>query len=239
VHPSDATLLSLIHGELSPTPSAEVQEHVTSCEPCGVRLQELRAGDAEIGRLLATLDHPIPRRLPPTAIRGSRPKRAALAAALALLAAGAAAAAVPGTPVHRWVQEHLAPPVRPDTPPTTTPPAQSPATEQAASGIEIAAPAALTISFGQPEAGATLTVARSDRNDVSLRAFGGAVAYQVGAGKIVVDNQRPAGRYQLEVPNGLARLTVVLGGRVIFTSSGGQVSRSGPDTISLSTDGAR
>ena len=54
----------------------------------------------------------------------------------------------------------------------------------------------------------------------------------------VVDNRRPAGRYQLEVPNSLARLSVLLGNRVIFASDGRQVSHSSPDTISLSANQA-
>jgi anti-sigma factor RsiW len=238
VHPSDAALLSLIHRELGEEPRDELEEHVAGCASCARRVGALRTDDADIGRLLTVLDHPLPRRLPPAVARAPRAMRPALAASLALLVAGAAAAAVPGTPVHRWIQAHLATARRP----VTSPSVMSnpvPATGQVGSGIEIPAPGELTVSFVRPEDSATVTVSRSDRSDISLRALGGRVGYQVGAGHIVVDNRRAAGRYQLEVPNSLERLTVVVSGRVIFTSARGRVPHSGPDTISLSTDRAR
>ena len=54
----------------------------------------------------------------------------------------------------------------------------------------------------------------------------------------MVDNRHPAGRYTLEGPTGL-RLTVLLGGRVVFNSDGGPLGSAGRDTISLSTERAR
>jgi anti-sigma factor RsiW len=242
VHPSEATLLTLLHGEMDRDSMAEAREHLTSCAVCAAKLAHLREADGAVAGLLGSLDHPVPGRLPPAATRAPRLIRSALAASIALLAAGAAAAAVPGTPIHRWVQEqlgHTSPrgSERPGPAPATALPA--PASEQAASGIEVPAIGGLTISFARPEEGGALVVVPSGRSNVSLRAFGGGVAYQVSAGRIGVDNQRPAGRYQLEVPNRLERLTVLIGKQVVFRSQGERSGRAGRDTIPLSIDRAQ
>jgi anti-sigma factor RsiW len=241
VHPSDATLLALIHGELAAGPKAEVQAHLTHCAGCASTVGELRAGDAQVGRLLGTLDHPVPRLDPPVPAAGTpRLRRPVLAASVALLMAGAVAAAVPGTPLHRWIHGRHDVPGQIETRPGAPAPARpAPAGDQAAGGVEVPVSRGLIIAFGQPEPDGILTITVADRPDVSLRAFGGAVAYRVGEGRIAVDNRRPAGRYALEVPGSLRRLTVLLGGRVIFNSDGGPLGTAGRDTISLSMERAR
>ena len=241
MHPSEATLLTLIHGELAAGLKTEVQAHLTYCADCASTVGELRAGDAQLSRLLGTLDHPVPRLDPPAAAAGTpRLRRPVLAASVALLVAGAVAAAVPGTPLQRWIHGRRDPSGHAETRPATPVPARpAPADDQAAGGVEVPVSGGLIIAFGQPEPDGILTITVADRPDVSLRAFGGAVAYQVGEGRIVVDNRRPAGRYALEVPSGLRRLTVLLGGRVIFNSDGGRLATAGRDTISLSTERAR
>ena len=241
MHPSDATLLTLIHGELAVGLKAEVQAHLAYCAACASTVGELRASDAQVGRLLGTLDHPVPRLDPPVTAAGTaRLRRPVIAASVALLVAGAVAAAVPGTPLQRWIHGRRDASGHAETGPARPAPARpAPADDQAAGGVEVPALRGLTIAFGQPEQNGILTIAVADRPDASLRAFGGAVAYQVGEGRIVVDNRHPAGRYALEVPSRLRRLTVLLGGRVIFNSDGGPLGTAGRDTISLSTDRAR
>jgi hypothetical protein len=157
-----------------------------------------------------------------------------------LLGAGAAAAAVPGTAIHRWVQEQLGTTPSANRPAVPTVPAPaSPTREQAASGIEVPVTRALTIAFAQPEEGGTLIIALADRASASLRAFGGAVAYQVAEGKIVIDNRRPAGRYELEVPDALERLTVLLGTKVVLNSDVAALRTAGGHTVSLSSKAGR
>jgi anti-sigma factor RsiW len=240
VHPSDATLVAMIHGELTDGAAARLRAHLAECADCAALEAELRAGDSEVHRLLTVLDHPVPRLHPPVAAaRVPLLRRAALAASLALLLAGAAAAAVPGTPLNRWIRDRLAPSVPAGGHRTVQAPARAAPGMQAAGGVEVPATRELTLVFDEPEPAGLLTVARADRPDVSLRAFGGAVAYQVGDGRIVVDNRRPALRYALEIPMGLPRLTVLVGGRVVFDSDHRPLGATGRDTISLSTERAR
>jgi anti-sigma factor RsiW len=237
VHPSDAVLLALLHGELAPSEAVEVQVHLTDCADCSAVAVELERADLEIGALLGVLDHPMRRPRPPAAASRSQTlRRAAIATAAALFAAVAAAAAVPGTAFHQWIQTRLQAP-RPALRQAATPPVtQILPDEQAAGGIEVPAPRALTITFTRPQPGAVLTVSVADRPVVTLRSFGGSVAYQVGDEKIVVDNRQPARRYTLEVPAGLRRLTVMLQDRVLYRSDEPQPATTRADTISLSKD---
>ncbi len=240
MHPSDAVLLAWIHGELGSGATAEVMDHLRRCDDCDRRSREVREGDAGVDRLLRVLDHPVPALRPPVSLDpGRRLRRPVLAAALGLLVAGAAAAAVPGSPVHRWIHDRLlSSPAPKPAPPRVSPPLVSPPA-QAAGGVEVPVAPRLTVAFGAEEPGGVLTVTVADRADVSLKAFGGQVAYQVGAGKIGVDNRRPAGRYALDLPASVRRLTVVLDGRTIYDSDGSTPGSAGHDTIPLSAEHAR
>ena len=239
MHPSDATLLALVQGELGRDEVAELWTHLTQCDTCAASAEKLRRGDEEMGRLLGVLDHPLPSLEPPMTTPRPRPlRRAAIAAGAALFAAGVAAASVPGTPVYRWIRERIEAQhselPRPARAPTSTAPAQ------AAGGIELPAPNALIVQFTAAQPGGVLTVAVGSRPVVSLRAFGGAVAYRVGDGRLVVDNSHPADHYALEIPAGLGRLTITAGQRVIYRSDTASTVRSAaPDTISLAPGSPR
>ncbi len=240
MHPSDAALLAWIHGELGPGATAEMTDHLQACDACDHRAREIREGDAEEGRLLGVLDHPVPVLRPPDLLAPRRRfRRPILAASLGLLVAGAAAAAVPGSPVHRWIHDRLlsSPAQEPAPHHASSPPVPLPG--QAAGGVEVPVAPWLTVAFGAEEPGGVLSVTVAERPDVSLKAFGGQVAYQIGAGRIVVDNRRPAGPYALELPAGVRRLTVVLGDRTIYDSQGSAPGTTGHDTIPLSAEHAR
>ena len=94
------------------------------------------------------------------------------------------------------------------------------------------------MTFAVPESAGRLTVSAGSRGGAVLHAFGGDVGYQVGKGRIAVDNRRPAGRYSLEVPADLARLTVLVAGRPVFDSQRRALDAV-PDTVSLSPEPAR
>lgn len=234
MHPSDAALLALIHGELPAREATAIRSHVAGCGECQAREAALRNGEAQIGSLFRLLDHPVPVRAAPA---GNGPRlgvrRAALAASLAVFLAGAAAAAVPGTALNRWFRSQLggAPPTAPRAaPPAPTPAPTAPA--QVAGGVEIPVPRALVVTFAEPEAKGMLTVRATTRADASLQAWGGDVGYQVGDGRIEVDNRKPAGRYTLEVPTSLSHLTVLVGGRAVFDSAERPLA-AGLDSIPL------
>jgi len=240
MHPSDAALLELVHGELPAGETAAIRSHLAGCAACRQREAGFRESDAQIGALLRLLDHPVPARAAPQPHRhrfGVR--QAALAASLAVFLAGAAAAAVPGTALNRWFRSQLggASPTAPRAAPP--PPAPAPtAPAQVAGGVEIAVPRALVVTFAEPEPAGVLAVRATSRANASLQAYGGDVGYQVGDGRIEVDNRKPAGRYSLEVPATISRLTVLVAGQPVFDSDERPVA-SRPDSISLAPAGSR
>lgn len=234
MHPNDATLLALIHGELDDEAAATARAHLSDCAACVASEAALRRGEEATAALLRELDHAVPVLRPPSAAPRPRFRHPALAASLALLVAGAAAAAVPGTSLNRWVRSRLdgAPPTAPRA--ASPPPGPATATPaQTAAGVEIPTPRSLVVSFTAPEPGGMLSVSVGARTDAALRAYGGDVAYQVGDGRIVVDNRRPAGRYTLEVPATLSRLEVLVGGRRVLDSAERALGPT-PDSVSLS-----
>ena len=234
MHPTEASLFGLVHGELDGRAAAAVRAHLDSCAGCAARETALRREDSEIGALLRALDHPVPKRAAPAGTaRRPRFRHTALAASLALLLAGVAAAAVPGTALNRWFRSRLegASPTAPRAAPSA-PTAAATEPAQTAGGIEIPAPSALIVAFAAPEPDGVLTISVADRPDAALRAYGGDVAYEVGDGRIRVDNRHPARRYTLEVPTALSRLTVLVAGRPVFDSAERPLGPA-PDSISL------
>lgn len=241
MHPNDGALLALIHGELDADAAASLQAHLSSCAACAARSDELSGADTELGALLRALDHPVPRlAVPAAAARRPRLRHTALAASLALLIAGAAAAAVPGTALNRWIRSRLdgAPPTAPQVATPAPATVQPPAQQAAAGGVEIPASRTLVVTFAAPEPDGVLTVSVADRTGAAFRAYGGDVAYEVGDGRIAVDNRRPARRYTLEVSSALGRLTVLVAGRPAFDSAQRPLGNA-PDSISLSPSPAR
>ena len=229
MHPSDAILLALIHGEPDDRTAAHARAHLASCAECAGRSAALAKAETEVGALLSLLDHPVPFHPMPVS-QPARPRwaRPAVAASLALLLAGAAAAAVPATALHRWIAARLgAAPVTAAAPAAPAPP---PAHGQEG-GVELPGTGALTVTFAVPEPAGRLTVSAGARRGAVLHAFGGDVGYQVGRGRIAVDNRRPAGRYSLEVPADLAHLTVLVAGRPVFDSERRALDAV-PDTVS-------
>jgi anti-sigma factor RsiW len=235
VHPSDEILLALIHGELGDRTAADARAHLASCPECAGRSAALARADGEIGALLSLLDHPGPARpLPVPRSAGPHRARPAIAAALGLLLAGAAAAAVPGTVLHRWIVSRLG--AQPEQRPAPTAPA--PPARAQGGGVELPGSGALTVTFAMAEPGGRLVVTAGTRSGAMLHAFGGDVGYQVARGRIAVDNRRPSGRYTLEVPADLARLTVVVAGRTVFDSARRRLDPVS-DTVSLAPESAR
>ena len=227
MHPTETTLLALVHRELSGARLEEVLAHMEHCADCEAKACAQLRADQEIAALLGHLDHPAPALRPPVAPRASRAgrrlRRAAIAASLAALSAAAAAAAVPGTHVHEWLRRHLpgamhqagaaAQPVAPP--------------RESVGGVTIPAATDLTIVFRQPQDTGALTLGVAAGPDATLRSWGGQVAYEISDGRIAVDNRRAALRYALELPPTVARLTVMLGDRVVFRGRGPQPGGAG------------
>jgi anti-sigma factor RsiW len=230
VHPTETTLLAFVHRELRSPALAEVAAHIESCPACEQQICELLRADEEIAQLLGRLDHPVPTLAEPVLLpraRRSWVARALLAAGIAAVTTVVAAAAVPGWPLHDWIRARL--PIS-SVAPVRMPQTPVPAAEAGAAGIAIPAPSTLIVAFREPQTSGALTVTRSNHGEVSLRSWGGDVAYQVGDQRVAVDNRRPATRYTLEVPATVQQLTVLIGGRVAARKGPAELGALGDST---------
>ena len=218
VHPTDSELLALIHQEPS-VDRREVQAHLASCEPCQLRYRTLAQQDGEIASLLTLLDTPVPT-IPLAGITrrgrlGRRSRSVAAAAAAILVAATAAATVIPGAPFHRFFRSVVGKPT------LQTRPALRPAPVPAdTAGVTVAADTDVIIALQAPQrAGEIHVVWQTGAPAVSVRAIGGDVGYTVRTGRVLVENRRPALRYEITLPPAIPGVTLMMGDKVVWRST--------------------
>jgi hypothetical protein len=234
VHPTDSELLALVHQEPSLDRPAS-QAHLASCEPCQLRYRALAQEDGQIASLLTLLDAPVPT-VPVAGItRRARPARSrsvAAAAAAILIAASAAATVIPGAPFHQFFRSVVGKPTLPTRPALR--PAPAPADT---AGVTVAGNTEVIIALRHPQnTGEIHLVWRPGAPSVSVRAIGGEVGYTVRTGKVLVENRRPAIRYEIVLPLTVPAMTLLMGNQVLWQSThpaGGNRSRQ-PITLDLS-----
>ena len=214
MHPTDFDLLALLHGEPVWSGDDEARRHLDTCVVCVGRLESLRREEMEQRTLVKALDVPLP---PVTAamIRGraiaSRRNFRMAASIGALMTLASAAAALPGSPVRGWIRNLLSQGVVAPALPAASP---SPA-RAATDGIEWPAIGAWVIELRHPQATGQIRIVRTDSSIAMARAIGGDVGFQVGSGRVVLDNRRPADRYEISLPRNLIRASVLVGGRLL------------------------
>jgi hypothetical protein len=185
--------------------------------------------DAELSRLLASIDHRVPvvnvndvivraRR------RSGRPDLLIAAAAL-LAVTGVAAASVPGTFLNRYAERLVA---RVTQAPATVAPAPA-ATDAAARGISFAPGAQVDVDFRAAQASGALQVRWAEVGTVLLAQTGsnGEAHYALTPTGVVVDNEGSVASYSLVLPRTLPRARVRIAGRVVLSKDGDTVSCAG------------
>lgn len=185
--------------------------------------------DAELSRLLASIDHRVPLANVNDVIRRARTRTgrpSLLIAAMALLAvAGVAAASVPDTILHRYAQRLFA---RVTQAPATV--ASAPAASDAASrGISFEAGAQVDVDFRAAQASGALQVRWADVSTVLLAQTGsnGEAHYALTPDGVTVDNAGSTASYSLVLPRALPRARVRIAGRVVLSKDGDTVTCAG------------
>lgn len=236
-HPSDATLLAVIHGE--PVDDlAAIRAHAGECAQCSARQRTIANDDAIIEALLAELDDPLRGSVQPRFAARSRRRWAQrgirIAAAAATFAVAAAALVVPASPLHQWVfRESEA--ASPGPVVATSPPAAA-----VASGIAVAASRSLVIVLRHEQRQGALEIHWTVAGDVTFRSRGGTAAYQVSSGQVAIDNQVPADAYQIGIPRSVQHVRILVGTRVLLRwpeDSARRVSPTSPDELRIPLDG--
>ncbi len=223
----------LAHDELPPAEAEAVRSHVAVCAACRARVEAVQMEDERVARLLATLDHAPPAidaahviaraRLQDPTAPGSRPasprtwlRRAALIA----LTAGAAGAAwaLPGSPVHGWMDRLLG--TGADAPVQRVP--GEPQAEAAGGGVAIAPGLALTIQFTRAHRAARLHVSLIDGAEVEVEAIGGGVLFTDDPDdqRLVIDNAASDASFDVRIPRAAARVEIRVGEHTLFLKEG-------------------
>ena len=71
MHLDDERLQRLLDGELEPGAETAIRGHLATCEACRDQMTAVRREAAEVSRLLAFLDDPVPRLDPEDVVRAS------------------------------------------------------------------------------------------------------------------------------------------------------------------------
>jgi anti-sigma factor RsiW len=236
VHPTDSELIALVHHESSAGRPGVLRAHLASCEPCQLRCRTLAQQDGKVASLLTLLDAPVPT-VPLTTItrrarHGRRSRPVAAAAAAILVAATAAATVIPGAPFHPFFRSVVGKPTLPTRPALR--PAPAPADT---AGVTVLADTDVTIAFRYLQTAGEIRLSwASDAAVVTVRAAGGQVGYTVRPGRVTVENQPPAARYEITIPRTIPAATLTVGHKVLWQSIvAAHPDRSrGPITFDLS-----
>jgi hypothetical protein len=185
--------------------------------------------DAELSRLLASIDHRVPvvnvNYVISRAHRRSGRPHLLIAAAALLAVAGVAAASVPGTFLNRYAQRLL---TRVTQAPATVAPAPA-ASDAASRGISFAPGAQVDVDFRASQASGALQVRWAEVGTVLLAQTGseGEAHYALTPTGVVVDNEGSTASYSLVLPRTLPRARVRISGRVVLSKDGDTVSCAG------------
>lgn len=215
MHPTDTALLAIVHGELWGSGAEEVRLHLDDCASCSSRRDSMRREEEATDLSLRVLDLPVPQ-VSAATIRtralARRRIRAVAASIGALVTLASAAAAMPGSPVRAWFVRLL----NPTSAVSTTHLAAPVEAQPAADGIEIPVQGALIIELRHAQRAGRIQIVGSDGRTAAARAIGGDVGYVVGPGRVILDNRRPAVRYEITLPHHLTDVTLLVGGRVLW-----------------------
>ena len=223
-HVTDAELLAILDAE--PTASPEQHAHVDACAECADRLARLRADAGLVTASLAALPTPpidaatLRRRLAvrhTKAARRSAWRNPVVQIAAALVVATAAAASV--GPIRGLIARRESGPVTP-TPAPKRGDSASAGPSESAIAFAVSGPV-LTVSFDSVPAGGTVDIEPTRAAVASAEAIDSAAGARADA-MVVLPNElrlRNSGSsrasYRVMVPEGLERVRVVVGGRIL------------------------
>lgn len=224
MHLDEEQLQRLLHGELAAGAGRSLREHLSSCVECRERFRQAEQDEGEVHALLRLVDHPSPAvKAEAVLARAARANRGGWGrwAAGLLLAASAAgvAYAMPGSPLRDWARAILEP-VGQSTQP------EPPAVQELA-GLAMAPGKALTVLFESAQQGGQVRVSLGDWTEVRVRAPVGAATFTSDAGRLVIDNQRAAATFEVDIPRDAPRVEIRVRGNRIFLKDGPRVVAEG------------
>ena len=229
MHLDDERLQRLLDGELEPGAETAIRGHLATCEACRDQMTAVRREAAEVSRLLAFLDDPVPRLEPEDVVRASgRGLGWGRRAAMVLLGLGLAGAAyaMPGSPVPGWLRS-IATGVRPaSTRVAPSAPEPTQGGDAGASGIAVSPGDRLAIILPSPRSGGSLYVSLSDSAEVVVRAVAGKASFSSGIDRLLVETPDSSAVFRILVPRAAARVEIRAGASRLFLKQGPRITAS-------------
>jgi hypothetical protein len=227
MHLDDERVQRLLHAELEPGDAAVLRAHAAACTVCGRRLEAAAREEEEIVGRLRLLDHPLPRLTAgEVARRAASPRAAAwrIAAGLALaFAASGVLYAFPGSPLPALVRGGAG--ARAPAAPRSAPPEAG-----RPSGVAVVPGGDFAIVFASPQPRGSARVRVVDGPELTVRAFGALVRFDLGVDRVTVANAGAAADYEILLPRGARSVRIQVGAATVLRKTGGRIaSPSTPD----------
>mgnify|MGYP002778074870 CR=1 FL=1 len=228
-HLDEGVLYALLDDELSPVEEQRARAHIASCRECSASFQATGASSTLLSGGLRLLDVPRSAKpfVTPAAVAASpRWSGAALAraAALLLMIGGAASAAVPGSPLHSWLEDQRAgsePGMATTTvaAPEPAPLAVTPAAEAGAGVAPEQGVLRISVSGAQPGLSVRVVLTDTPRGGVYALGADSSVRFETAPGALAVAD---AGMtpLRIEVPRSASDVSVTINGRRYITKDG-------------------
>lgn len=235
----------LIGGELPEHERRALDDHAERCATCASVVEAARREEVEIGRLLSSLDHPVPRVDPVGLARRARRRTLSprlAAAAIALLVFTGAAAAVPGSPLRSWLSDVLS--GGDAGPPDAEPAAQS---ERPPAGISVVPTPRFEVAFESAQESGLIRIRIDEQAEVVVRSDGEGVGYSVEPQGVRVLNVGSRANHEIVLPRDAEGIIIRVGdevvyemreGRIVVPSSGAVTGSYIVDLTTLRPEGA-
>ena len=227
MHPTDGELLAILDEWTDPTGQPQLERHVKSCDLCRERQAALERDRQAVGALLGALESPAPARAVESIVqraeRRRRKRRQLVAAVAALFVATAAAATIRAGGVHEIFGRLTA--VR--APVAAPAPGTAQAADQAPTGVALEPVSEVKIEFAAAQAEGEVRIAPGESRKVTVTASE-PVPYTVQSGAVRLENTGSRASYRIILPRDLARATILVAGRVVFSKKASGIVTEAP-----------
>lgn len=217
MHLDTEQLERVLHRELDPAQDGLLRSHLRECSYCARRLEEAAEEERQIFAELRRLDHRAPEVSVEAITKRGSPGHVGLrriaAGVLLVLVGSGALYAVPGSPLPGVLHEVLArkAPVEP---------ARAGTSQPYASGLAVAPGDDLDLVFASWQERGYATVRLVDARELTVRALGEPVTFDVGPGRLTVANRGASADYEISIPRSAPSVRVHVGGTLVMRKDG-------------------
>ena len=230
IHLDDEQVQRFLHDELTPTAAASLKHHLATCGQCQHRITDEGREEEQLFGLLGRVDHPAPT-IEVSAVMPRLPTQPFLTrwAAVGLLGVclAGAAYAIPGSPVQDWLRALVtrATPA-PERPVVPRPLPETPA----GGGVAVPPGGNFEVRFLSVQPTGEIRVTLTNGDDLVVQARGEGAQFTSSADRLVIDNRRSAGDFDIVIPNAALRVEIRIGDRRVLLKDRSRIFPAMPDS---------